>query len=256
MPLVSVVMSVFNAEVYVGEAIESILNQTFNDFEFIIVNDGSEDSTSDILEKYRKNDKRINIFTQENKGLTKSLNIGINNSSGKYIARQDADDFSYPERIESQVDAFKNNSGLILLGTRAIINFKGFMYESPKYNDAQIKNRITKYNIFVHSSVMFRRSEFMKIGMYNELYKTAQDYEAWMRLSSLGKLSILENVLVERTVRKNSISNKKILFQCYNGFKIRRPYIPLIFNIILAFYQFTSDFAPLWLLKIVKRKGS
>ena len=256
MPLVSVVMSVFNAEEHVSEAIESILNQTFNDLELIIVNDGSEDSTADILEKYGKNDKRIKIITQENKGLTKSLNIGINNSSGKYIARQDADDISYPERIEVQVKAFENDSSLILLGTRAIINIKGFMYESPLHTDTEITNKIKKYNIFVHSSVMFRRSEFMKIGMYNELYKTAQDYEAWMRLSALGKLSILDNVLVERTVRKNSISNKKMLFQCYNGYKIRRPYIPLILNIILAFYQFTSDFAPLWLIKIVKRKGS
>ena len=256
MPLVSVVMSVFNAEEFVGKAIESILNQTFNDFEFIIVNDGSVDGTPDILEKYGKNDKRIKIITHENKGLTKCLNIGINNSSGKYIARQDADDFSYPERIENQVNAFKKDSSLILLGTRAIINIKGFMYESPLYTDTEITNKITKYNIFVHSSVMFRRSEFMKIGMYNELYKTAQDYEAWMRLSGYGKLSILDRVLVERTVRKNSISNKKMLFQCYNGYKIRRPYIPLILNIIFAFYQFTSDFAPLWLIKIVKRKGS
>ena len=106
MPLVSVVMSVFNSEEYVSKAIESILNQTFNDFEFIIVNDGSVDGTPDILEKYGKNDKRIKIITHENKGLTKCLNIGINNSSGKYIARQDADDFSYPERIENQVNAF------------------------------------------------------------------------------------------------------------------------------------------------------
>ena len=102
---------------------------------------------------------------------------------------------------------------------------------------------------------MFRRREFVKIGMYNELYKTTQDYEAWMRLSELGKLSILDRVLVERTVRKNSISKKKILFQCYNGYKIRRPYIPLILNIIVAFYQFTSSFAPLWLVRTVKRKG-
>jgi len=256
MPLVSVVMSVFNCEEYVGKAIESIINQTFNDLEFIIVNDGSEDGTLDILEKYWKNDKRIKIITQENKGLTKSLNIGISNSSGKYIARQDADDFSYPERIDNQVNAFENDSNLILLGTRANINFKGFKYESPSYTYAEIKNKITKYNIFVHSSVMFRRSEFMKIGMYNELYKTAQDYEAWMRLSELGKLTILDNVLVERTVRKNSISNKKILFQCYNGYKIRRPYISPILNIFLAFYQFTANFAPLWLLRTVKSRGS
>ena len=255
MPLVSVVMSVFNAEEFVGKAIESILNQTFNDFEFINVNDGSVDGTPDILEKYGKNDKRIKIITHENKGLTKCLNIGINNSSGKYIARQDADDFSYPERIENQVNTFKNDSNLILLGTRAIINIKGFMYETPFYTKTEITNKIKKYNIFVHSSVMFRRSEFMKIGMYNELYKTAQDYEAWIKLSALGKLSILDNVLVERTVRKNSISNKKMLFQCYNGFKIRRPYVPLILNIILAFYQFSSNFAPLWLLRTVKRKG-
>ena len=256
MPLVSVVMSVFNSEEYVGKAIESIINQTFNDLEFIIVNDGSKDGTTDILEKYGKNDKRIKIIAQENKGLTKSLNIGIYNSSGKYIARQDADDFSFPERIDKQVNAFENDSNLILLGTRANINFNGFKYESPSYTYAEIRNKITKYNIFVHSSVMFRRCEFMKIGMYNELYKYSQDYGAWIKFSEIGKLSILEKVLVERTVRKNSISNKKILFQCYNGFKIRRPYIPLILNIILTFYQFTSDFAPLWLLKTVKRKGS
>ena len=136
MKSVEIVIPVLNEErslVSSVSKLNSFLDTIGKNYTWIIhiVDNGSEDSTPDILEKYGKNDKRIKIITQENKGLTKSLNIGINNSSGKYIARQDADDISYPERIDNQVNAFENDSNLILLGTRANINFKGFIYESP-----------------------------------------------------------------------------------------------------------------------------
>ena len=253
MPLVSIIMSVYNGGEYVGEAIESILNQTFENFEFIIINDGSTDNSLDILEKYRQKDKRIKIITQDNKGLTKSLNIGIKSSTGKYIARQDADDLSFPERIENQVNTFENDSSLVLLGTRAKINFKGFIYESPSFTDAEINNKLKRNNVFVHSSVMYRSCSFINIGMYNELFKFSQDYEAWIRLSEAGKLSILDNFLVERTIQKNSISYKKLFLQCYNAYNIRRSHIPLKLNIYTSLYQLISSFCPAWLIRIVKQ---
>ena len=103
-PLVSVIMSAYNAESTLETSIESILSQSLSNFEFLIMNDGSNDMTSEIIENYSQNDKRIRVFQNEkNKGLTKSLNILINLSKGKYIARQDADDFSVYSRLSSQI---------------------------------------------------------------------------------------------------------------------------------------------------------
>ena len=107
--------------------------------------------------------KKIEVIRILNKAIKKSL--------GKYIARQDADDLSFPERIENQVNTFENDSSLVLLGTRAKINFKGFIYESPSFTDAEINNKLKRNNVFVHSSVMYRSYSFKKIGMYNELFK-------------------------------------------------------------------------------------
>ena len=110
-PLVSVIMSAYNAESTLETAIESILSQSFSNFEFLIMNDGSNDMTSEILENYSQNDKRIRVFQNEkNKGLTKSLNILINLSKGKYIARQDADDFSVYSRLSSQITFLTENN--------------------------------------------------------------------------------------------------------------------------------------------------
>ncbi|HIP11775.1 MAG TPA: glycosyltransferase family 2 protein, partial [Arcobacter sp.] len=102
-PMVSVLLSVYNGEKYLDEAIESILNQTYQDFEFIIINDGSTDKSLEIIEKYKKEDNRIVVISRENKGLIYSLNEGISQAKGKYIARMDADDISLATRFEEQV---------------------------------------------------------------------------------------------------------------------------------------------------------
>ena len=116
MPRVSVVMPAYNAEKYIGEAIDSILNQTFTDFEFIIIDDGSSDRTADIVKSY--SDPRIRLLANErNSGIVASLNRGIQKATGKYIARMDADDYSRLDRIKKQVDFLDNHPEVIALGT-------------------------------------------------------------------------------------------------------------------------------------------
>ncbi len=114
-PIISVVMSVYNGDKYLREEIESILNQTFKDFEFIIVNDGSTDKSLEIIKSY--NDPRIVIIDQENTGLAKALNNGINIAKGRYIARMDQDDISNPERFEKQIEFLENLSEYVAIGS-------------------------------------------------------------------------------------------------------------------------------------------
>ena len=254
-PLVSVIMSVFNGEYLLDKSIESILNQTFTDFEFIIIDDGSTDRTPDIIKKY-ETDKRVIAIPQENIGLTKSLNKAIKIARGELIARQDADDISLKERLLYLVNEFKKNPTLVLCGTRAVIRSGELCYESKMLDDNEILDKIYYYNPFIHSSVMFNKKKFIEIGMYDETYSTTQDYDAWLRLKKLGKIKIIDNVLVERVINDNSISKKKLFQQCINSFKIRRIYISNYVNILMTLYQFISNSLPESLLKILKKNKS
>ena len=131
MPKVSVVMSVCNSEPFIRDAINSILGQTFQDFEFIIINDGSTDGSLQIIQSY--GDSRIRITSQENLGLTKSLNKGIGIARGEYIARQDADDISEPSRLEKQVAVLEQNSRAVLVSSN-IRYFSEAWTSSPESN--------------------------------------------------------------------------------------------------------------------------
>ena len=124
-PIISVVMPVYNGDKYLQEAIESILNQTEGDFEFIIINDGSTDDSPALIDKYRELDSRIKVITQENKGLISSLNTGIDEAKGKYIARMDADDVSLPERFRTQLEYMEKNSKIGACGSWAKVFDEG-----------------------------------------------------------------------------------------------------------------------------------
>lgn len=250
MCLVSVIMSVFNEEKCIKNAIDSILAQTFTDFEFIIIDDGSTDNTRDIVKSY--DDKRIVLIQQPNKGLTASLNVGIKQSKGKYIARQDADDTSYPSRLMKQIEVFTNNNSLVVLATRGLIKTGIYSYNSPFYSNVDIKHKIKLRNVLIHSSVMIRKDVFESAGLYNEKYLTSQDYDAWIRLSEYGEISMIDKVLVSREIRNNSISKSKLLTQCLNGFKIRNNKIPLVMNLFQATYQFVSNSIPFSIYKHIK----
>ena len=167
--LLTVLMSVYNGSRFLREAIESILNQTFYDFEFIIINDGSTDRTAEILATYQ--DKRIRIVrNSDNIGLTKSLNEGLKLARGKYIARQDADDISLPKRLERQISYLEAQPDIALLGTWAnSIDERGkILWEMrPPSDPSLLRWSMLFNNNMIHSSVMFNAAKAMDIGGYD-----------------------------------------------------------------------------------------
>lgn len=213
-PAVSVVMSVYNGERFLREAIDSILNQTFTDFEFIIVNDGSTDGTGEILESYR--DERIILVTQDNVGLTKALNNGIALARGKYIARQDADDISKPERLEKQVAFMEAHPVVGLLGTRfEAIDEKGQVTRLAylQENNKVLQARLLEINQFSHGSVMIRKEALDKVGLFRDFFKYAQDYDLWLRIAEQYEVANLPEFLFCYRELDLAISSKKILTQ-------------------------------------------
>jgi glycosyltransferase involved in cell wall biosynthesis len=206
-PIISVIMSVYNGEKYLRASIESILNQTLTEFEFIIINDGSTDKTKDILKYF--SDGRIIVIEQQNCGLTISLNKAISISRGKYIARQDADDISMPSRLEKQKYFLENNKDMIMVGsTYCIINEeneeKG-IYKLP-ISDTEIRWNMIFRNPFCHSTIMIH-SDIMKkenLCYDNKLYHS-QDYDLWSRIIKFGKVQNIEEPLIKLRFHSNQI---------------------------------------------------
>lgn len=207
-PKVSVVMSVYNGEKHLREAVESILNQTFRDFEFIIVDDGSTDSTWKILTGY--DDPRIVLVrNQENAGLTKSLNKGLQLAKGKYIARQDADDASLPERLEKQAEFLDSNRDVGLLSCSFIeIDGEGRPVSVQRLpsEDSELQERLLSSNCFCHGAAMFRRECLKSVGAYREEFEFAQDYDLWLRISERYKVANLEEALYKWRADTDALS--------------------------------------------------
>lgn len=196
MPLVTVLMSVYNGEKHLRETIDSILNQTFNDFEFIIINDGSTDRSRKIIESC--NDKRIVLINQENKGLVKSLNYGISLAMGRYIARMDQSDVSFPGRLQREVDVLEADKEVGLVGVSYIaMDEKGKkIYEDhcPAENEV-IQAKLINKNCFCHGAVMFRKRCLEEVGHYREIFSMAEDYDLWLRITEKYKARNIDELL-------------------------------------------------------------
>lgn len=196
--LISVILPVYNGASYLSESINSILNQTYNNFELIIINDGSIDNSEAIINSF--SDSRIVYIKNTNQGLAASLNQGIKLAKGKYIARQDQDDISLPLRFEKQVDFFNKNPDVVLLGTRAII-FTNDNQLYGKHNHSTITSQLhfdlMFDNPFVHSSIMFLKNVTEYVGLYNEDKSLFEDYEFWSRIANYGKICNLKDELVK-----------------------------------------------------------
>ena len=186
-------MSVFNDEKFLKSSIDSILNQSYNNFEFIIIDDGSTDSTLSIIKDYAKVDKRIVFVSKKNSGITKSLNLGLKMSKGKYIARIDGDDISHSLRFEKQIDLFKKESQTALIGTNCILidenelQIGGKKYNYPTNYNKIKSNLLSGNSIFPHSSMMFKKSIIKNFGFYDEYFKKTQDYNLLLNLLSKNK---------------------------------------------------------------------
>lgn len=211
-PQISVVMSVRNDERYLRASVESILNQTYTDFEFIIFDDCSTDRSLEILRAYT--DPRLRIIANDrNLGLTRNLNKGLVLSRGKYIARQDSDDVSLPSRFQEQIARLEADRDLAVIGAWVtFIDGQGnalLTYETPTgptriYRDLEIKNCV------VHPSVMFRREAVLSLGGYDESFVYAQDYELWLRVSELFGIDNLPRVLLNYRVHEGQITSRKL----------------------------------------------
>jgi len=183
-PAISVLMPVYNGEKYLREAIDSILAQTFADFEFIIVDDGSTDATSTILSEYAQKDSRIRVFTNEkNCKIATSLNRGLLAAKAPLIARMDADDWSYPERLEKQELFMRNHPEVSVLGSSVTLAEKQGVYKSFESNE-EIRAFMLFGNPIFHPTVMMRRSIVLDAGGYCTANIPAEDYALWVHLSN------------------------------------------------------------------------
>jgi glycosyltransferase involved in cell wall biosynthesis len=211
-------MSVYNGEKYLNEAIDSILAQTFINFNFLIINDGSTDGTDKILQSY--NDKRIKIVNNEkNIGLTKSLNKGLKLARGEYIARQDSDDVSMPKRLEKEVSFLDHNKNTTLVGTYYyMINERGKILKiiKPPTRSEEIKIGLLKGNQFGHGSVMFRAECVKEFGYYREELGPVEDYDLWLRISDRYNIANIPEPLYKWRLNIKSVSvTKKSLMDKY-----------------------------------------
>lgn len=197
-PVVSVVLPVYNCPRYVGQAMESILAQTYRDFELVVIDDGSDDETPDIVRRYT--DPRVRVITQQNEGLARALNRGISLARGRYIGRQDQDDFSFPERLAKQVAFLDAHPKCALVGTWAEIWLEGMRTERVHAHPSEsvdLKFELLLNNPFVHSSVMIRKAALDRIGMYSTDpgRQPPEDYELWSRIAREFDVANLPEVL-------------------------------------------------------------
>lgn len=200
---VSVVTSVYNGKSeHVSAAIESILRQDIADMEYVIVDDGSSKEIALLLEQYRDNDARIKLISNPvNIGLTKSLNLAVKQSVGKYIARMDADDICYPGRLKAQLDYMENHQEIVMAGGRfdELLEGTTIPQRVPFVSGHQnIKKSLIQFNPFCHSTVMFRKDAFIKMGGYDESFRYAQDYDLWLRLVARHPIQNLDIPFVLR----------------------------------------------------------
>lgn len=210
-PSISVNMPVYNGVKYLKQAIDSILNQTYTDFELIIIDDGSTDTSVDLIKSYR--DPRIKLFQNNlNRGLAFSRNRAIEQSKGKYIAILDSDDIAYPERIKKQLDFLEKNPDYVMIGSWIdIIDENDQVSEDGVKllveNDL-LRTQLFFSNHFAQSSLLIRRSVFEEFS-YNESYIQAEDYFLWVQIASKYKVANLQESLVQYRVHQESITMSK-----------------------------------------------
>jgi len=206
-PKISVLMPVYNCEEFVEDAIVSILNQTFTDFELIIIDDASTDDTVSLIKNFT--DSRIKFIEKTtNSGHTNSLIEALNNAKGEYIARMDGDDISFSERFEKQVQFLDTHPNVVLCGSAHVVLGKDKTVVRPETHE-DIKIALLQKNCFTHPTVMLRNSVLKANNLnYDQNFSVTQDYDFWVRLISFGELHNLPDTLLKYRIHDNQVSVK------------------------------------------------
>jgi len=211
-PEISVMMSCYNGSRWLREAIDSVLAQTYENFEFILVDNGSTDDTWNIIQSYRDKDKRIVAISKKNTLLPDSLNVGIVQAKGEWIARLDADDLCEPTRLEEQINFVRKHPEVVLLGTGFIeIDEQGQVIKKhlyPSKHSVLVQHLEHLQSFFPHSSAFYRLDTVRLIGGYNLHFRMAQDWQLWSELALRGKVMCLPKYLVHIRKHPDQLSSE------------------------------------------------
>ena len=232
-PRISILMPAYNTEKYIGEAIRSVLSQTFQDFELLIVNDGSVDNTQAVIESF--SDDRIVLLQQTHGGVSKALNTGLSHAKGEYIARFDADDICLAGRLEKQYGFLSSNPAYVITGSDAEYILENgehlFNFSCIAHTHEAIIQKLYFYCPFIHSGVMYRKDAVIAAGGYSLLAHNFEDYLLWTQLAKAGKLYNIPEILVKIRFNPASVTiDEKWRGRRFRELKrvaIRRGYVTL-----------------------------
>lgn len=235
-PLVSVLIPTYNSEPYIKDTLESILNQTYENLEIIISDDDSSDKTVTIIKKYK--DPRIRFYKNtQNLGISKNMNKAIGKCNGKYIAIMDADDWSYPYRMQEQVELMEMNPDVVLCSGYMDICDENLSYKNTRTYptaDKDIRRAIVRYDPISHPASMWRKDALLKTDLYNERFPICRDYDLVVRISQFGRYQNIPKPLIKYRVRKSSETGKRIRQTQWYSFYIQ---MKAVFE-----YEFTFTF--------------
>lgn len=231
MTKVSIILPTYNGEKFISQSLDSVISQSYKDWELLVIDDGSKDNTSKIVNNYSRKEERIKyIKNEKNLGIQKTLNKGLKLAKGGYIARIDDDDiWSDKDKLKKQVEFLDKNKEYVLVGTGTIVvdeNRKELYRFLPPEKDKDIRNKMLYKNCFTHSSIMFKKDSALKFGGYSENKESRhiEDYDLWLKLGTVGKMYNISDYSTKFTAHSNSISSKNKLIQLRRNIKIIRGY--------------------------------
>lgn len=218
-PAVSVLMAVRDGQQWLRPAVDSILTQTFSNFELLVIDDGSSDETPHILGEYRALDQRVIVIPQAREGLVCALNRGLARATAPFVARLDADDVALPQRLQRQLSYFEEHPKTNLLGTWAqAIDALGRPKRllRPPVDRKILVETLVRTNPFIHSSIMFRTAIARELGGYHPPFEAAEDYDFWLRFSEIGDIAILPEVLIQYRRHGSSVTTRRAVTQVFS----------------------------------------
>lgn len=241
-PLVSVVMPVYNAGRYVGEAIESVLSQTFTDFEFLALDDGSTDNSLSLLEAYTRHDSRLKIFTKPHEGMTRRLNEGLALARGQYIARMDADDLALESRLLEQVHHLEEDPDCVVVGTDLVMiseDGKELVIDRHECDHDKILQMLVNgaLGVITHATSMMQRQALIDVGGYREKFDGLEDLDLLLRLAEIGRLANIPRVLFKVRMHADSVcatrfrTQARLVHTILTEARARRGLSPISYNI-------------------------